>query len=177
MNEHCDWCLLEPSTFCFLLGQAGFYYFVSDRVINRVGQKWKCPGSSVSDSVMLMTPLVTLIFDFHSVISAQMTLPMTLTQTLSLVKTSFKCPNVTLPLSPLTLLWVCHGFVSLLDTQYFFVILATCPIYIFLKQRLLFFLSNYNTILSWLPHSNPRSSSDFLNLNSPSFPRTWCLLY
>ena len=95
----------------------------------------------------------------------------------SLVKTSFKCPNVTLPLSPLTLLWVCHGFVSLLDTQYFFVILATCPIYIFLKQRLLFFLSNYNTILSWLPHSNPRSSSDFLNLNSPSFPRTWCLLY
>ena len=52
---------------------------------------------------MLMTPLVSLIFDFRSVISAQMTLPMTLTQTLSLVKTSFKRPNVTLFLSPLNL--------------------------------------------------------------------------
>ena len=103
MNEHCDWFLLEPSTFCFLLQQAGFYYFLSDRVINRVGQKWKCSDSSDSDSVMLMTPFVTLIVDFHSVISAQMTLPMTLTQTLSLVKTSFKRPNVTLSLSPLNL--------------------------------------------------------------------------
>lgn len=52
---------------------------------------------------MLMTPFVTLIFDFRSVISAQMTLPMTLTQTLSLVKTKLKRPNITLPLSPLNL--------------------------------------------------------------------------
>ena len=103
MNEHCDLCLLEPSTFCFLLQQAGFHYFVSDRVINRVGQKWKCSDSSDSDSVMLMTPFVTLIFYFRSVISAQMTLPMTLTQTLSLVKTKLKRPNITLPLSPLNL--------------------------------------------------------------------------
>ena len=133
VNEQCDWFLLEPSTFCFLLRQAGFHHFVSDRVINRVGQKWKCSDSSDSDSVMLMTPLVALIFYFHSVISAQMTLPTTLTQTLSLVKTSFKRPNVTLPLSPLNLPWVCHGFVSLLETQHCVVILATCPIYMLLK--------------------------------------------
>ena len=50
-----------------------------------MGRKWKRSDSSVSDSVALMTPLTTLIFDFHNVIRA-LTTP---TLTPSLVKTSF----------------------------------------------------------------------------------------
>ena len=59
---------------------------VSDGVVSVVGRKWK--GSSDSDSVALMTPLTTPIFDFHKVISA-LTTPFT-TPTPSLVKTSLK---------------------------------------------------------------------------------------
>ena len=37
---------------------------------NRVIRKWKGSDFSNSNSIALMTPLTTLIFDFHSVISA-----------------------------------------------------------------------------------------------------------
>ena len=55
-------------------------------VVSEVGRKWKRSDSSDSDSVALMTPLTTPIFDFHQVISA-LTTPLT-TPTPSLVKTS-----------------------------------------------------------------------------------------
>ena len=61
---------------------------VSDGVVSGVGRKWKRSDSSDSDSVALMTPLTTPIFDFHLVISA-LTTPLT-TLTPSLVKTSLK---------------------------------------------------------------------------------------
>ena len=38
---------------------------VSDGVVSGVGRKWQRSDSSDSDSVALMTPLTTLIFDFH----------------------------------------------------------------------------------------------------------------
>ena len=38
---------------------------VSDGVVSGVGRKWKRSDSSDSDSVALMTPLTTPIFDFH----------------------------------------------------------------------------------------------------------------
>ena len=67
---------------------------------------------------------------------------MTLTQTLSLVKTSFKSSNVILSLSPLNFPRICHGFVYILETQYyFFVILATCLIYILFKVKAVIFLA------------------------------------
>ena len=34
-------------------------------VVSEVGRKWKRSDSSDSDSVTLMTPLTTPIFDFH----------------------------------------------------------------------------------------------------------------
>ena len=55
--------------FCFRLRQSGFHYIdhkrngVSDGVVS--GRKWKRSVSSDSDSVALMTPLRTPIFDFH----------------------------------------------------------------------------------------------------------------
>ena len=49
-------------------------------------KKWKCSDSYDSDSVELMTPLTTLIFNFHLVIRELMTTTQTLTP--SLVKTS-----------------------------------------------------------------------------------------
>ena len=59
---------------------------VSDGVVSRVGKKGEHSDSSDSDSVALMTPLTTPIFDFHQVISA-LTTPLT-TPTPLLVKTS-----------------------------------------------------------------------------------------
>ena len=38
---------------------------LSDGVVSRVGRKWKRSDSSDSDSIALMTPLTTPIFDFH----------------------------------------------------------------------------------------------------------------
>ena len=38
---------------------------ISNRVVSGVGRKWKLSDSSDSDSVTLMTPLTTPIFDFH----------------------------------------------------------------------------------------------------------------
>ena len=61
---------------------------VSDGVVSRVGRKWKRSDSFDSDSVALMTPLTTPIFDFHYVISALTTPLTTPTPTPSLVKTS-----------------------------------------------------------------------------------------
>ena len=51
-------------------------------------RKWKRSDSADSDSVELMTPLTTPIFNFHKVISSLMT--PTTTSTPSLVKTSLK---------------------------------------------------------------------------------------
>ena len=59
---------------------------VSDGIVSGVGRKWKRSDSSDPDSVALMTPLTTPIFDFHNVISA-LTIPIP-TPTPSLVKTS-----------------------------------------------------------------------------------------
>ena len=50
---------------------------------------WKRSDTSDSDSVELMTPLTTSIFDFHWVISSPMTPTTTPTPTPSLVKTVF----------------------------------------------------------------------------------------
>ena len=57
-------------------------------VVAAVGRKWKRSDSSDSDSVELMTPLTTPIFDFHKVISALTTPLTTPTPTPSLVKAS-----------------------------------------------------------------------------------------
>ena len=57
--------------FCFQLRQSGIHYIdhkrngVSDGVVRGVVRKWECSDSSDSNSVALMTPLSTAIFDFH----------------------------------------------------------------------------------------------------------------
>ena len=53
-------------------------------------KRWKRSDSSDSDSVALMTPFTTPIFDFHLVISPLTTPLTTPTPTPSLVKTSLK---------------------------------------------------------------------------------------
>ena len=69
----------------FQLRQSGFHQIVN---ISRVRRKWKRSDSSDSDSITLMTPLMTPIFDFHKVISVPTTLLMTPTLSPLLVKTS-----------------------------------------------------------------------------------------
>ena len=90
---HCDWfilpLLLPTPTIWFSLDHKRN---VSDGVGSGVGRKWKRSDSSDSDSVALMTPLITPIFYFHQVISA-LTTPLT-TPTPSLVKTSLYGYNV-----------------------------------------------------------------------------------
>ena len=65
-NVHCDWfilpLLLPTRTIWFSLDHK---QNVSDGVVSGVGRKWKRSDSSDSDSVALMTPLTTPIFDFH----------------------------------------------------------------------------------------------------------------
>ena len=65
-NMHCDWfilpLLLPTPTIWFSLDHKRN---VSDGVVSGVGRKWKRSDSSDSDSVALMTPLTTPIFDFH----------------------------------------------------------------------------------------------------------------
>ena len=76
--------------FCFRLRQSSFHWIIRDGVTSGIGRKWKRSDSSDSDSVELMTPLTTPIFDFHLVLSSLMT-PTTTptpTPTPSLVKTS-----------------------------------------------------------------------------------------
>ena len=87
---HSDWLilslLLPTPTIWFSLDHKRN---VSDRVVSEVGRKWKRSDSSDSDSVAFMTPLTTPIFDFHLVIRALITTPLTIpTPTTSLVKTS-----------------------------------------------------------------------------------------
>ena len=53
-------------------------------------KKWKRSDSSDSNSVKLMTPLTTPIFDFHYIISFLITPTTTTTPTPLLVKTSLK---------------------------------------------------------------------------------------
>ena len=83
---HCDWfilpLLLPTPTIWFSLE---YKRKLSDRVVSGVGRKWRRSDSnSDSDSVALLTPLTTPIFDFHQAISA-LTTP---TPTPSLVETS-----------------------------------------------------------------------------------------
>ena len=71
---------------CFRLRQSSFHWIISNGVMSGVGRKWERSDSSDSDSVELMTPLTTPIFDFHLLISALTNLITILTP--SLVKTS-----------------------------------------------------------------------------------------
>ena len=88
-NVHCDWFILltlfPTLTIWFLLDHKRN---VSARVVSGVERKWKCSDSSDSGSIVLMTALTTLIFDFHKVISA-LTIAFT-TSTPSLVKASLE---------------------------------------------------------------------------------------
>ena len=65
-NVHSD-CLIFP----LLLPTPTIWFSpdhkrnVSNRVVSGVGRKWKLSDSSDSNSVTLMTPLTTPIFDFH----------------------------------------------------------------------------------------------------------------
>ena len=68
--------------FCFRPRQPSFLLDHERRSRKQNRKKWKCSDSSDSDSVELMTPLTTPIFDSHLVIRSLMTL------TVSLVKTS-----------------------------------------------------------------------------------------
>ena len=81
---HCDWfilpLLLPTPTIWFSLDHKRN---VTDGVVSGVGR-----NRDVFDSVALMTPLTTPIFDFHSVISALTTPLTTPTPAPSLVKTS-----------------------------------------------------------------------------------------
>ena len=61
---------------------------VSDRACKWSLKKWEHSDSSDSDSIALLTPLMTPIFYFHKVISALMA-PLT-TPTLSVLKASLK---------------------------------------------------------------------------------------
>ena len=83
----CDWLvlpiLLPTPTTQFSLDH-------KRRSRKRNPKKWKRSDSSDSDSVELMTPLTTPIFDFHLVIWSLMTPTTTPTLTPSLVKTSLK---------------------------------------------------------------------------------------
>ena len=65
-NVHCDW-FIPPLLFPTLIIWFSLDHErnVSDRVVNRVGRKWKRSDSSDPDSIEIMTPLTTLIFDFH----------------------------------------------------------------------------------------------------------------
>ena len=88
-NVHCDWFILltlfPTLTIWFSLDHK---QNVSTRVVIGVERKWKCSDSSDSSSIVLMTALTTLIFDFHKVISA-LTIAFT-TSTPSLVKASLE---------------------------------------------------------------------------------------
>ena len=66
---------------CFRLRQSGFHQIVSHE------------RSHELDSIKLMTPLTTPIFDFHYFISALATPLTTPTPTPSLVKTNLKKPT------------------------------------------------------------------------------------
>ena len=61
-SEPCDWLVLPPLLPTPIIC---FHWIISDGVISGIGRKWKRSDSSDSDSVELMTPLTTLIFDFH----------------------------------------------------------------------------------------------------------------
>ena len=52
--------------FCFRLWQSTFHWIISDEVISGVGRKWEGSDSSDPDTVELMTPLSTPIFDKRS---------------------------------------------------------------------------------------------------------------
>ena len=65
-TRHCDWLvlpLLLATPNC--LRQSSFHWIISVGVISGIGRKWNRSDSSDSDSVELMTPLATPIFDFH----------------------------------------------------------------------------------------------------------------
>ena len=53
--------------FCLRLRKTSFHWIISVGVISEIGRKWNRSDSSDSDSVELMTPLTSPIFDFHLV--------------------------------------------------------------------------------------------------------------
>ena len=64
-------CILLGLSFRLLLPTPTIWFSldhkrnVSDGVVSGLGRKWKHSDSSDPDSVALMTPLTTPIFDFH----------------------------------------------------------------------------------------------------------------
>jgi len=87
VSRPCDWLVLP-----FLLPAAALWFSLDHglRSRKRNWKKWKWSDSSDSNSVVLMTPLTTLIFAFHYVIRGLMTPTKTPTPTPSQVKTSLK---------------------------------------------------------------------------------------
>ena len=68
--------------FFFRLWKSSFHWNIVNRVINRMGRnETECLDSSDSNSVGLLTPFMTLIFDFDWVINTLMTPTTTLTLT------------------------------------------------------------------------------------------------
>ena len=80
--------LSTPSSYC------SFHWITRDGVINGNGRKWKRSNSCDIDSVELMTPLTTLIFNFHRVvIISALTIPITTQNSIpSLLKTTINQP-------------------------------------------------------------------------------------
>ena len=72
--------------FCFRLRQPSFHLNVSDGVVNGIGRNGNV--LILPTMIQLMTPLATLIFDFHYVVSSLLTPTTTPTPTPPLVKTS-----------------------------------------------------------------------------------------
>ena len=68
--------------FFFRLWKSSFHWNIVNRVINRMGRnETECLDSSDSNSVGLLTPFMTLIFDFDWVINTLMTPTTTLAMT------------------------------------------------------------------------------------------------
>ena len=115
-NEHCDWLILP-----LLLPTPTIWFSLDHKrkeatgVISGVARKWKRSDSSYSDSVELMAPLTTTIFEFHKVISA-LTIPI---PTLSLVKASLYAWK-----QPYHSRSDIHGHLSL--PQFFFFFTSSC---------------------------------------------------
>ena len=64
-SKYCDWLVLPLLPPTLPQSPGSFHWIMSDGVISGVGRKWERSDSSDSDSVELMTPLRTTIFDFH----------------------------------------------------------------------------------------------------------------
>ena len=83
----CDWLVL-PQSQCSILGLVIGWFFRFCFQLRQSSFHWITSDGADSDSIELMTPPKTLIFNFHQVISALTTPTMILTLTQSLVKTT-----------------------------------------------------------------------------------------